>query len=864
MSNKPYSIVIVLIGLLFSLSANAFADIGQAKQSIFDLIIKGQYAQAMAQTEKLVTDFPADPCLQDALYLIARQYEWSDRYENAKEVYQQMLTNAPGDSWAGRANLGIAKTDVLFLIMSKSSQAGEAFNKLVADFKDNPDFPDALYYIGRRYEWADKYEDAKAVYRQLMRSVSTSDPNWADRSKLGFERANILSLIMSKDYDQAKDACNKLLGEGLSGHPDFPATLYWIAERYAWADKFEDARDFYQKIIQDYSTNAYAGRAKLGLSRVKVGSLIMSRNYSEAKKAFDELAAEGFSGHQDWPATLYWIAEKYKWADRGEDAKEFYQKVIQGYPNSPYAGKAMMCISIVNVQSNIRLYHSDEAKKSIDKLVADFNGNPDLPEALWQIAGKYRWSNRYEEERAIYQEILERYPDSEYTSKIKLGLARIGVHLLIKAEDFDNAQEAFAKLITEFNDHPDLEDTLYAIARHYGEAGRYEEERSAYQLIIQKYPDSQHKSKAEAGISSRSNALSLATSKDSNGSEEILDKIVADSNGNPNLARTLFLTGEECFGKGFSYRSEGRDAEAKEQILKAIAAWKRITEEVPPSAEYAPQAYHRMADCYFEDLGEYEKAIECCKKVVDNWPDYLFVADVQFAIGNYYERLAYSGIMPESAANPKMEEAYAVVIEKYPDSRNFKYALSKLAELNFNKGQWTKAAYYFEVLLQKYPENQRPSSIVYKLGRAYEEMGELDRATELYREFMKMAYPSDPLMEDVKTRLEKFDTPSAKNILTDIEMNGVHGGWYAFCVPAGEACEDAKWGWCDICPATYYTGCRQTQHACNNDNKSPTPCHTTPDLCGYKYETQCSLNKKGECTGTTDRVYCMEHMSACD
>lgn len=94
-----------------------------------------------------------------------------------------------------------------------------------------------------------------------------------------------------------------------SGHPDWPDTLWWVAERYKWAGKYEEAKDFYRKMIEDYPDSPFAERSKLGIPRAEVWYLIRSYDFFKAKKALDAMAAD-FSNHPDLPETLYGCAEK--------------------------------------------------------------------------------------------------------------------------------------------------------------------------------------------------------------------------------------------------------------------------------------------------------------------------------------------------------------------------------------------------------------------------------------------------------------------------------------------------------------------------------------------------------------------------
>jgi TolA-binding protein len=85
--------------------------------------------------------------------------------------------------------------------------------------------------------------------------------------------------------------------------------------------------------------------------------------------------------------------------------------------------------------------------------------------------------------------------------------------------------------------------------------------------------------------------------------------------------------------------------------------------------------------------------------VVDNWPDYQYAWSAQYLIGSCYEKLKYFGILPVSEADPKIEQAYRAVVEKYPDSAMATSAFLKLGYLNLKRGQRVEAVMYFELFL---------------------------------------------------------------------------------------------------------------------------------------------------------------------
>jgi TolA-binding protein len=85
--------------------------------------------------------------------------------------------------------------------------------------------------------------------------------------------------------------------------------------------------------------------------------------------------------------------------------------------------------------------------------------------------------------------------------------------------------------------------------------------------------------------------------------------------------------------------------------------------------------------------------------VVDNWPDYQYAWSAQYLIGSCYEKLKYYNILPESEAEPRIEQAYKSVVEKYPDSAMVPAASLKLGNLSLKSGHKIEAATYYELFL---------------------------------------------------------------------------------------------------------------------------------------------------------------------
>jgi TolA-binding protein len=283
----------VLFFVLLFLTTNAVGDIFSAKQEIESLIEAGKLTDAQTQIDKLKADYSQDSNLPCALYGIAEKYRWKHQWEQANSLYNQVIQDYPDSLFASRANLGIARAEILPLLIAEDYIAADkALDKLVVDFAGHPDLPDTLCQIAKGYQWGNKYEKAKELYRYIVQNYPENP--YADKANLGLVRVEVLSLIVSQDFGRAEDVLDNLITD-FSEHPDLPDTLYWIAERYRWSDKYEKAKELYKQIIQEYPESSAAEEARqqfeVVVDGIDVFALIESGREQEAQDAINRLMA---------------------------------------------------------------------------------------------------------------------------------------------------------------------------------------------------------------------------------------------------------------------------------------------------------------------------------------------------------------------------------------------------------------------------------------------------------------------------------------------------------------------------------------------------------------------------------------------
>lgn len=577
---------------------------------------------------------------------------------------------------AEEAQLYLARMNVCSLIEAGNyADASSATNNMIADFSGNQGLPEALYWIAERYERYDKFDEASRFYQQVIQNYSNNE--WVNKSSLGIARANIKSFIVAGKYDSAKTAVEGFIAEYKS-NPDLPEALFWITERFQRLDRFEDAKIYYQRIIRDYPDSPWAGKAKFRNSMVTIMSLIATQQFSQAEDAIDKFAAD-FKDNPDLPEALFWIAERPQRLDRFEEAKQNFQRIIDNYPSSPWAGKAKFWLSRVTIISLIVSQDYDGAKSALDKFMADYAGDSDYPETLYWIAERYERLGRFDEANLIYTQLSRNFPVNPWTDKSKLGVSRANVMALIVSEKYDQAKDALNKLIADFSDNPRLPGALYWIAERYQRLGNFKEANRIFKQIAANYYSNPYAEKARFDIEVTDIHI-LLDINEINQAEVLTDKFITDFKNDTRLPEAVYQIGENYFDRAYRFDKAGFDTPAKEYYWKALTVWGKVSTQMPFSEAYTPQAYYAAANCY-SGIGDYNTAINIHKKVIADYPNFELRYMAMFMLADCYRKKAATGQSAQQEANEQIIVIYRDILAQYPDCNITVIVRNKLLQL---------------------------------------------------------------------------------------------------------------------------------------------------------------------------------------
>ena len=365
-----------------------------------------------------------------------------------------------------------------------------------------------------------------------------------------------------------------------------------------------------------------------------------------------------------------------------------------------------MCIGDGNDLTDEDLAAADAA---VDKLFSVFYDNPKLAKAVRNAAKKYDAAGMADKAMELRRTNVEDSPNNVAAMLSQMDI----IYSCIDSNDVNDAavDAEVDKLLHTFADQPTLPRRVYYIGNHYRKKDKYNRAIHFYQLVGEKWP------KDDFALTSR---VEIGKIHIQLGEDEavtaVIDKMITDFNDHTRLPVAVFKIGEEYYYKAADGGADlNSKAEAKDYYRKAKGVWERIiTESANTNAEVTKDAYYFIAVC-LRRTGRYEEAIAYYQTVVDNWPNYKYAWSAQCLIGECFERLQESGVLPEAEAEPIIELAYKQVIENYPECSLAGHACLKLAEMELKKGRNLEAAVYYELFLTLAPSDPRVKSVKARL-----------------------------------------------------------------------------------------------------------------------------------------------------
>ncbi|MBF0384658.1 MAG: tetratricopeptide repeat protein [Candidatus Omnitrophica bacterium] len=408
-----------------------------------------------------------------------------------------------------------------------------------------------------------------------------------------------------------------------------------------------------------------------------------------------------------------------------------------------------------------------------------FNGllqYPELKDAtLFWLGETYLKGGDYPKAEEQYKQIIQLFPDSVYFPQAFYSLGWV----YFDKGDFVKAKEVFKKLVTQFPSNQLAEDSFYKIGECEYNSQNYKEAIDNFQVYIKLYPDTTRMAECFFYIAESHYYLG----------DPLTAVTFYAKAGDKSLDHKLALMAKVSMGWSYLKLAKYKISQEAFEGALAFAQEKGIlTDDV----------YLGLANLYSETK-EYNKALESFQNLISNFPNsrrmaeaMLGKANIHFLLNEYKDAIvvyaeliskyssdknnaalvekAYFGLAWSYLKDGKVDLSIKTFNEIKNKAENKTVKMSALAQIGDayqDIGEWNKAIEIYDQVLKDYPESIYADYLQYQQGIALLKTGNLDSAT-LSFQALQSNFPESKYLNDVKYYLavayfKKGDWTSAKN-----------------------------------------------------------------------------------------------------
>jgi tetratricopeptide (TPR) repeat protein len=536
-----------------------------------------------------------------------------------------------GQAGAVTTDIEQAKTQIVSLINSGNiSEADASINKFIADEPISSEKGKALQQIAGTYQNAGQVDKAIKLCDYIFQNWPKDDfAVWAGMSMT-------LAQLDKGDITAAESTIQKMIVD-YAGNEGLSPALWVIADTYSWHKMYERAGRIYIIIAEKFPDSTWAARATEGIKGMEILRLIENTDFSIAKEKTDSMIAE-FSSEPNLSDMLLRIGQEISWRRQYGDSKYVLDRLIELYPQSLAVNKAKLWSARAAACELIKDKNNDDALNVIDKMISDFDGQPDLADSVQWISKECEWTNgesfgkadRYDTARLIYQR-LQKFSNPDVAKQAEWNAQRMAyrtkILTLMDKGDENEIDTTIDQMAVDLAGRPELANDLFWIASWYDEQYHKPTKGMAlYERIAIEFPDSNESKESIGRVINIANEIEEKT-----GAEGVVDSLVARLKQRlqrtNSLANVLQRLGGTYYIKGLEKEQNGLDNEATQLFKKAISVWEDVIGQFPNSVA-ATRAKYLCGDCYVH-LGQCENALPYLNDVLAGSDDNVYANAVR-------------------------------------------------------------------------------------------------------------------------------------------------------------------------------------------------------------------------------------------
>lgn len=368
-----------------------------------DLLYRSDnYSEAAQAFVNFYERYPNADRAQEALLWATNARFSAKEFDRAIETADQLLNKFPNVE---------SKNDILYrkaLAHYQLKQYGPAlktFEDLLASKSDDRK-ADALYWQAYIHELQKEFTKSSQIYARLLEEY----PQFENADEVVLRKA--LSDYQSDNREEAYDSFMQVLQSDQA--KELPAEIiFWMIFQADEQDKHEEALGIAEKIIEQFDDPSIRERAMIA----KGNELVILQRWDAALK-------NGAQFQETFPESLFkpeihWsMAKAYEGLKQNEKALEAYEKSLEEITQLGNPDPAFEASLYVDRGRLLQTMGKPEAALESLLRVAIIFDHPELtPEAMYRSVQCHLKLDEKTEAGTMYDELLERYPDSDWSTK---------------------------------------------------------------------------------------------------------------------------------------------------------------------------------------------------------------------------------------------------------------------------------------------------------------------------------------------------------------------------------------------------------------------------------------------------------------
>ncbi len=341
---------------------------------------------------------------------------------------------------------------------------------------------------------------------------------------------------------------------------------------------------------------------------------------------------------------------------------------------------------------------------------------------LFWLGETYLKGGDYAQAQGQYNQLIDLYTDSIYTPQAYYSLG--WVHF--EQNQMEKAQKVFTELIQKFPEHQLAEEARFKIGEIAFQRQDYEDCIVYFKDYIGRYPQSTHQAEAyfymgEAAYYREDflTAVTYYAKAEELAYDHKLTLMAQVSLGWSYLKLEKFKLAQQYFDQAYSYARE--KGIISDDVLLGRAS-------------------------LYSAMEEYPEALKSYAEMIEKFPDSKKLSDAYLGQANiYYLREDYGNAI----------DSYQGIISRFTAQKDYADILEKarfgLAWSYLKRGNIDESIRNFELIKNTTTNKTVKISALTQVGDAYQDVGQLDKAVEVYDEVLR-DYPESPYTDYVQYR----------------------------------------------------------------------------------------------------------------